>query len=255
MIRHLLAQHDVSQKNHQCTGSLSPNTLQSQEDVKKTFEKNFIRWIVAEDMAFSSVESPFFQQMINEIPGLSIPFTSRNTLASRISAEFELDRAQLVEELAASSNAVALSLDGWTSSNDVSILAVIGHWLSADFVYKEAVIEFAEIEGAKTGENMGGMVFDLLKELNINTKLLSITADNASNNKTLMDAVENSLELQDQFSNPDKQTSAPRFQGRASFVRCLAHILNIIVKKLLETLKSGNRLQSVPLTRLKIGDI
>lgn len=85
----------------------------------KTFEKNLIRWIVAEDMAFSSIESPFFQQTINDIPGISMPFKSRNTLTSRISAEFELDRARLVEELAVSSQTVALSLDGWTSTNDV----------------------------------------------------------------------------------------------------------------------------------------
>jgi hypothetical protein len=65
--------------------------------------------------------------------------------------------------------------------------------LSEDFVYKEAVLEFAEIEGTKTGENMGGMVLALLQELNIETKLLSITGDNASNNETLMDTVENRL--------------------------------------------------------------
>jgi hypothetical protein len=103
-------------------------------------------------MAFSSIESSFFQQMINEIPGISMPFKSRNTLTPRISAEFELDRARPVEKLGISSQTVALSLDGWTSTNALSIRAVIGHWLSEDFVYKEAVLEFAEIEGTKTGE-------------------------------------------------------------------------------------------------------
>jgi hypothetical protein len=82
------------------------------------------------------------------------------------------------------------------------------------------------------------MGLDLLQELHIESKNLSITADIASNNETLMDAVEN--DLRDRFSNSDNQTNAPRFQGQANFVRCLAHILNLIVKKLLETLKSGN---------------
>jgi hypothetical protein len=140
-------------------------------------------------MAFSSIESPLF---INNIPGM--PFKSRSTLTSRISAKFELDRARLVEELAVSYQTVA-SLDGWTSTNDVSILAVIGHWLSEDFVYKEAVLEFAEIEPE------GGMVLDLLQELNTEIKLFSITGDNTSNNETLMDTVENGL--RDRFSLSD----------------------------------------------------
>jgi hypothetical protein len=75
-------------------------------------------------------------------------------------------------------------------------------------------------------------------ELDIECKLLSITADSASNNETLIDAIENSL--QDQFSNPDNLTNTPRFHGQISYIRCLAHVLNRIVKKLFETLKSGN---------------
>jgi len=243
MIRHLLVGHKISldsSSNHSTPfPSVSSVSQEQNKDAMKTFEKNLIRWIVAEDMAFSCIESPFFQQMISGIPGISMLFTSRNTLTSQISVEFELDRVQLVEELAISSQTIALSLDGWTSNNNVSILAVIGYWLTEDFVYNEAVLEFAEIEGSKTGENMGGMVLDLLKELDIESKLLSITADNVFNNETLMDAIENSL--QDQISNSDNPINTPRFHGQASYIRCLAHILNRIVNKLLETLKSGNR--------------
>ena len=239
MIRHLESKHDISQSSTASLNEPLSSGPQSREDVMKALEKNMTQWVVSEDMAFTSIESPSFRKMINDIPGISMPFKSRNTLSSRISAEFELDRARLFEELAASSQTVALSLDGWTSANDISILAVIGHWLSEDFVYKEAVLEFSEIEGPKSGENMGGLVMDLLEELNIETKLLSITGDNASNNETLMDAVESGL--QDKFSLSENETNTIRFQGRESFIRCLAHVLNLIVKKLLETLKSGNR--------------
>ena len=239
MIRHMLVQHEISQ-NSSPAGPLSLGTsFQSQEEVMKNLEKNLVNWVIGEDMAFSSIERPLFQKIINDIPGISLPFKSRNTLISRISSEFELDRTRLIEELATSSQTIALSLDGWTSNNDVPILAVIGHWLSESFAYKEAVLEFVEVEGAKTGENMGAIVLNLLKELNIETKLLSITGDNASNNETLVDAVENGL--RDQFPPSDNHTNTPRFQGQESYIRCLAHVLNLIVKKLLQTLKSGNR--------------
>ncbi len=197
-----------------------------------------IQWIVAEDMAFSSIESPFFQRMINGIPGISLPFTSRNTLTSRITAEFEVDRQQPIQELAITSQTIALSLDGWTSNNDVSILAVIGHWLPEDFVYKEALLEFVEIEGAKSGENMGGIVLELLHELDIECKPLSITGDNASNNETLMDEVE--VGLHERFPGIDNTSNTPRFHGQSSYIRCIAHVLNRIVK-ILKTLNLGDR--------------
>jgi hypothetical protein len=59
----------------------------------------------------------------------------------------------------------------------MSILAVIGHWLMENFVYKETVLEFVEVEGVKSGENMSGIVLELFYELDIECKLLSITAD------------------------------------------------------------------------------
>jgi hypothetical protein len=122
-----------------------------------------------------------------------MPFKSRNTLTSRISAEFALDRQALIQDLAITSQTIALSLDGWTSNNDISILAVIGHWLTEDFVYKERVLEFIEIDRAKSRENIAGIVIELLQELDINDKVISITGDNASNNETLVNIVESSL--------------------------------------------------------------
>jgi BED zinc finger len=138
MIRHLGREHqayppsqglsNLGSSSSQSTPSIASLFLQqSNKDTIKQFEKNLVRWIVAEDIAFAAIESPFFQEMINDIPGVSMPFKSRNTLTARISTEFELDRQKLIQDLAISSQTIALSLDGWTSNNDISILAVIGH--------------------------------------------------------------------------------------------------------------------------------
>jgi hypothetical protein len=241
MLQHLSIKHNVTSEGSSSTQS-TPNPItslwqqRSKKEAMEKFEYNLIRWIVADDMAFSSIESSFFQQMINNIPGISMPFTSRNTLTSRIAAQFELDRQQLAKELATSCQTIAVSLDGWTSNNDVSILGVIGHWLTEDFEYKEALLEYAEIEGPKSGENMGAIVLQLLDELDLERKLLSITADNASNNETLMDEVETGL-----LEKFIESSNTLRFRGQDSYICCLAHVLNLIVKEILKTLKSGDR--------------
>jgi hypothetical protein len=112
---------------------------------------------------------------------------------------------------------------------------VIGHWLTEDFVYKEAVLEFKEIEGAKSRENIARIVFELLHELDIESKVLSITGDNASNNETLVEEFNSSL-----CKYFARSPTTLRFHRQESFIRCLAYILNLIVKKILATLKSGD---------------
>lgn len=103
-------------------------------------------------------------------------------------------------------------------------------------MYKEVVLEFKEIEGAKSGENMARIVSELLHELDIKCKVLSITGDNASNNETLVEELNSSL-----YEKFAKGPNTLRFCGQESYIRCLAHVLNLIVKKLLVTLRSGDR--------------
>jgi hypothetical protein len=69
-------------------------------------------------------------------------------------------------------------------------------------------------------------------ELHLESKLIAITGDNASNNEAM------AYELYESLKN--RLSSPPLFQGLESYVCCLAHILNLIVKDILQALRSGN---------------
>lgn len=74
-------------------------------------------------------------------------------------------------------------------------------------------------------------LWNMLAELQLEKKLLTITADNASNNETL--ASELFFNLSEKYASDDSSSSSGarlRFQGVDSYIRCLAHILNLIVK-------------------------
>jgi hypothetical protein len=94
---------------------------------QEVLEMNAIRWIVTDMKAFSTVESPEFQQVFRDIPGIEPPFTSRHTLRDRIMQEFVIQRTNLKSELAFTCKTIALSLDIWTSQNNLPILGIIGH--------------------------------------------------------------------------------------------------------------------------------
>jgi hypothetical protein len=76
----------------------------------------------------------------------------------------------------------------------------------------------------------------MLLELNLEDKLLIITGDNAINNEHMASQLFHDLQ--------QKMDSQPLFHGLESYVRCLTHILNLIVKDILHILKSGNIIEA-----------
>ena len=228
------AQDKASGRNEQPTVA----TLFRQKtdiDVKSAFESNILRWIVTEDIPFTAVESPHFQRIFRNIPDASLPLVSSTTIARRVSSDFHHYRLALIDDLAQTCSTIALSLDVWSSKNQKSVIGVIGHWLSEDFIYRENVLEFREIYGAHSGETLAELVHEMLVELRLEEKLITVTADNASNNETLVSELYATL-LGKHASGDDIEASDKkciRFRGRQSYVRCIAHILNLIVKDIL----------------------
>jgi hypothetical protein len=127
----------------------------------------------------------------------------------------------------------------WTSPNRIPIFAIIGHWYTQDFEEREEVLEFVEMKGSHTGEQLAEVVENLLQELKLEHKLFSITGDNAGNNGTLCQSLFDSLrkKYNDKFSPIAKPHI--RFHFRRSWIRCLAHIVSLICDDVLNDLKSG----------------
>jgi hypothetical protein len=88
---------------------------------------------------------------------------------------------------------VLLSLDAWMSPNYIPVFAIIGYWITPNYVKKEAPFEFQALQGVHSSENMAGITLGTLNRLDILQKLLAITADNASNNDTLVEHLHHQL--------------------------------------------------------------
>ena len=89
---------------------------------------------------------------------------------------------------------------------------------------------------------MAAVTFSMLEDLVIEPKLLAITCDNAPNNDTLVEHLHQKLLKQfDDEVDPDFSNTQPimRFCSKQSCIRCIAHVLNHIVQKILAKLKTG----------------
>lgn len=85
-----------------------------------------------------------------------------------------------------------------------------------------------------TGDNLAEAVYNCLNELGVKRKLLTITADGASNNVAMTSVLHQRL----LDKAPLTPTNKLRFEGVSSLVRCLAYIIDLIVKTILKNLKA-----------------
>ncbi|KAJ6001162.1 hypothetical protein N7481_001571 [Penicillium waksmanii] len=246
-----LAKHnnfENSDSEDPCEGSSETKQLsiasifqsRAEHDIRALLEQNILRWVVSDDVVFTAIESPMFQQIFKDLPDAPLPFFSR-TVVCCIDADFDRCRIQLIDELARTCSTIALSLDVWTSKNQKAILGVIGHCVSTGFKHQERVLEFSELAGSHSRENMAEPLQKMLIEPHFEDKLLTITADNASNNETLASELYlNPLEdcNSENYMVPGK--GRLRFQGIDSYIRCLARVLNLMVRDILSGMKCGD---------------
>lgn len=187
---------------------------------QENFRKALIKWIVMCDQPFTEPQQETFVALVKTLNN-DAQLVSAKTIKADIMAtyneKFE-DVKKLVSEIPGK---LSTSLDGWTSGNVLPFFAIRGHWLDENWVYKSVLLDFAYVQGKHSGWKHSCIFKDCMSRLEIpTTKLLAVTGDNASNNGTFFDWMEDCglSELSNQ-------------------IRCLCHIINLSVQAFLVELK------------------
>ncbi|EED15295.1 hypothetical protein TSTA_047440 [Talaromyces stipitatus ATCC 10500] len=196
--KHLGQKHAITSSQSSMLSYIRARPLQSPQEL---LDQNIFNWAIGTMQPFSTFDDPLFRQIWKNC------------------------------------STIALSLDGWKSANGYKIFPIISHWIIADFQPQHRILDFQEIEGPDTSENLASIIYKVLCELDIKAKLISITGDNASNNLVMAEILHDLLKANYEQGNT-QQTM--RYQGEDSFIHCLAHILNLIVKEFLTVLKASD---------------
>ena len=117
---------------------------------------------------------------------------------------------------------VPIALNACTSPKNIAFLAITGYFINHNRKLQEALLGCEHLSGRHTERNMGRLVDDALIKYNLKERLFAITTDNASNNKTLYQHVAGICSTFEQSYH----------------VPCLAHIIQLAVKKLLTNINS-----------------
>lgn len=212
------------------------------------FKEAIVDWVIETCQPFVVTKSASFKTMI-KAAGYTGSIVKGDAIAARVTDRVATCEKSLVNLLERTCSTVALSINGWTSLNDLSILAVNGTWAGPDIKLYRACFEFIEVQGAHLGENLAYYIYDMGKRLNILPKILTVTGNNASNNNTACRHLENMLETEfDKFlDNLQLRGQSMRFEGESSQIGCFGHINNLIIKAILKSLDSSTHKDAVSL--------
>ncbi|KAG0160395.1 hypothetical protein PDIDSM_7923 [Penicillium digitatum] len=116
---------------------------------------------------------------------------------------------------------LSIALDCWTSPFQQAFMAITGYFIDHNWDYCEILLGFEPLHGSHTGENLSKTVTQILTD-GISDRVLSVTTDNATNNNTLMQSVQDHLQSQHSFFR----------------VPCIAHVIQLSLNELLGKLKA-----------------
>jgi hypothetical protein len=148
------------------------------------------------------------------------------TVRRQIEIAVEKGCTTLLEKLPADAK-ICLALDCWSSPFRQSFIAITGYFIDADWESHEVLLGFEHVKGSHAGKALSDILVSVLQCYNIRDRVLSITTDNASNNNTLLNALNQEL----------KKSVDEIFSTDIIRIPCLAHVIQLCVKALMEALK------------------
>ena len=126
-------------------------------------------------------------------------------------------KEQLKNDIQHSRSRISISFDLWTSPNPYSILGVVAMWIDNTGRRRSTVLGIRRVYGEHTGEKLGSLIVELLKEYEIGGDQIGyFMLDNASSNDAAVDFILKEI--------CPWMTPKQRHHRR---LRCLGHIINL----------------------------
>ncbi|CAN1215282.1 Putative AC transposase [Linum perenne] len=172
--------------------------------------------IIIDELPFRFVEHLGFNYFMSiACPRFIMP--SRRTV-TRDSWDFYLDmKAKLKEVFMVCEGRICLTTDTWTSIKQMNYMCLTAHFIDRDWKLRKKIIGFRQVFSHK-GTTIAEAIMACLDEWGID-KVFSITMDNASSNDTAIQHIKSLFD--------NRNTSV--CDGQFLHVRCVAHIINIVV--------------------------
>lgn len=207
-------------------------------------EQLIVRLVTVHSLPYSMLEWKEFRTLllyINAEAEALLPASS-NITKQWVYKNYEHEKEKIKASLATALSCIHFTADGWTSPNNIAILAVIAHYTDVDGNLTYSPLCMREIFGEHSGANMSIIVMETLQEYDVlPNKIGYFMMDNAGNNNLLMKHISEALKVKNNISyNPITHR-----------LRCNGHILNLSVQAILNVKKKRKRGTGILKSRAK----
>ncbi|KAM5551467.1 hypothetical protein ABKV19_026350 [Rosa sericea] len=183
------------------------------------------KMIVMDELPFSFIERPGFRYFCSvAVPRWDVP--SRRVIVKLFLSMYKAARLELKKELR--NHCLCLTTDTWTSVQNINYMVVTAHFIDAGWTLHKRILNFRVIPDHQ-GNSIGKLLEACLLDWEVE-RVLTISVDNASANKVAIEYVRKKM------LGWEKQLV---LGGKYLHVRCLAHILNLIVRSGLKMMEKS----------------
>ncbi|XP_019433339.1 PREDICTED: zinc finger BED domain-containing protein RICESLEEPER 2-like [Lupinus angustifolius] len=176
-------------------------------------------WIMMHEHPFNIVEEEGFIFMM-KCCNISYEKISRKTVKNDCVTIYESEKKKLKSALRDVSK-ICLTTDFWKSQNQkIEYMVLTGHFIDADWILQKRILSFVHVPPPRRGVDIADAIFKCLKDWGIESKVFSVSVDNAAYNDRCL------KELKVLLSRHVKLV----LDGKLFHVRCCAHILNLRVQ-------------------------
>jgi hypothetical protein len=192
---------------------------------KEVIQKALVYLIVRHRLPLSLVEWPAFHTFLGTLNphAIGVIPTSHNTIRAHILNLWKEDKVILTNHLRTASSKINISVDVWTSTNNLLFLGIVAHFVRQnDKQLSKALLGLRTI-GGHSGEEQFNILRTVLEEYDIIDNLGVIIGDNATTNDTLCRTISVWFE----------ENGKPEWNAQNQRIRCLGHIINLIVQAFL----------------------
>lgn len=191
------------------------------------FMNKLMAYLIKCNIAFRTVEDPFFVDMMEYVRD-GILLNSRTTLMRKMKDMYEQVVGHFVDKLKMLDSKFSITLDVWTARNALSFLGVTMHYIDNNWNKCDLLLELKPLRCDHTGENLSKILIEILEKYQLTSRLLGVTVDNASNNSTMVEA----LEVYYQKYHPEAG-----FSLAWNKIECVAHVINLAAQEIMKPFK------------------
>ena len=129
------------------------------------------RWIIVSQQPFTVVEEPNFIEFVHSLrPTALIP--SADTVKRDISKLYETNIKKLRNFFQQIPGRISFTTDIWTSQSAKSFLSLTAHFINKKWKLQNVIVDFIQIYGSHTGENIKNTFVSGLESASIGDKVI-----------------------------------------------------------------------------------